>query len=413
MATTAVVVGAAAAVASAGVSAYGAASKGGKHGGGGPSLPETPLWEKLFNRGTGDLLDEERQVMQDSLAQANFLQPEMYKLLGFEPVYDDKQSADLKGLSDKSNAIKQQLGDTQAAIQSVRQAKGQQAKRAALQAAGVKNVAALERSRVNLLQQQKLADRQLGDAQALPRRVVGMKKLDQTANPTGNTTDDLLNMASDLTSQTLVRALKGEEPVDATLKTTFDEREAQLRERLRRTLGTDYESSSAGQQALANFDREKSESFKQFNQELIQSFSGNMAGVQSAIGTRMGQMLFPSSAQAQRGLLLGQVAADREAYVAQQQSGRELGFKASKAQYDAKVAEANARAEAIKGVGAALGNVGEGITSAGPTLGAALKSYMGSTTTAASGATLSSPDTSAASPYTLDYSSPIKAYLGR
>jgi len=386
LATTALAVGAAAAVASAGVSAYGAASKGKGGGGGGPTLPETPLWEKMFNRGTGDLLDEEKGMMNDALAQANFLQPEMYKLLGFEPVYDERQNADIKGLSDKSDAIKKQLGDSQELLAKIQATKGPKNKKALAREAGFKNIADLKRTKDGLLRQQELADRQLGDAQSLPRRVVGMKKLDQPADPT-QSGGDLYRMAFDLQNQTLVRALKGEEPVDATLKTHWDEQESQLRERLRRTLGPDYESSSAGQQALANFDREKGESFQQFNSELIKSFSAETESRAKSLsdltGARMQQMLFPANAQMQRGLLLGQAAADRNAYESVQQAGRGQEMQSNEDQYKADVANSNARAEAIQGVGAGLGNVGEGITSAGPTLGAALKSYLGSSTSSA------------------------------
>src|SRR5207247_8369545 len=98
--------------------------------------------------------------------------------------------------------------------EAVHTARTPKAKRQIARSAGYKTVAALKSAKNSLLRQQELADRQLWDAQALPRRVVGMKKLDQPADPT-QSGGDLYRMASDLQNQTLVRALQGEEPGDA------------------------------------------------------------------------------------------------------------------------------------------------------------------------------------------------------
>lgn len=49
-----------------------------------------PPWEFTYNKGTRDIFDEERGVIEDGIAQGNLMQPEIYKALGFEPVYDSE-----------------------------------------------------------------------------------------------------------------------------------------------------------------------------------------------------------------------------------------------------------------------------------------------------------------------------------
>src|SRR5262249_3000475 len=117
-----------------------------------------------------------------------------------------------------------------------------------------------------------IASRALSDAQSLPQRVVGFNKLDRPADPTGSP-GGLYQMAFDLENESLVRALKGEEPVDGTLKTHWDQQEQELRNRLRNQLGPDYETSTAGAQALAVFDTQRNNAFASFNQDLVKALS--------------------------------------------------------------------------------------------------------------------------------------------
>jgi hypothetical protein len=398
MATTAAVVAAGATVAAAGAQAAGAASSG--KGGGGPSVPETPLWERIFSRGTADLLDEERRVMEDALGQANFLQPELYALLGYEPVYATEQAKDVAGLSEKANAIGQKLNETIASLNTVKAAKGKKAKRAAAEAAGFKNVAEMKRARADLLRQKALADRELGDAQALPRRVVGFRKLDQPADPT-RSKGDLFRMALDLQNQTLVNALQGKEPIDATLRAAWDEKEKALRERLRRTLGPDYETSSAGIEALANLDRERNQSFEQYNREVIGQFSAltesRATALSNLTGAALQQMLFPANSQLQRGLLLGQAASDRNEFRKVQMAERGQQFDQKARVAEAEAARDKARADAIAGIGSALGGLAQGAA------GFSGSSYAQSFSSAARD-TVNVPS---------DYDVAINRYLGR
>lgn len=305
--------------------------------------------------------------MEDSLAQANFMTPELYRLLGYEPEYDGP-AADIAGLSGKANALNDQLNQVNQALLDFRFAKGKGAKRAVAERFGAKNKAQLSRRKAQLMLELEQSQKELSAAQSLPRRVVGLKKLDAPGDPTGSR-NDLFRVAFDLENQELVRALKGDTPVDSTLAQTYKERERILRERLRRQLGPDYETSTAGIEALADFDREQSEAFEQHRQSVIRDFSGltesRAAALSDLTGARMQQLMYPSTSQAQRALLLGQVASDRNAYVRAQREGRGQQLQASRAKYEAQRAEAEARADAIAGIGDSLSSVGQGLTGAG------------------------------------------------
>jgi hypothetical protein len=369
MATTAAVVAAGATAAAAGTQAA-AASKG-KHGGHAPSIPDTPLWEKIFNRSTADVLDEERRVVEDALAQANFMQPELYRALGYEPIYDTQQGADVAALSQKFETLQNQFNDGRARILAIKDdiaavradnTLRPKEKRQKIQALK-KERQQLKKASPNLLKEMNIAQRQLGDAQTVPRRIVGFKKLDQAPDPT-QSQDDLFRVAFDLQNQTLVRALKGEEPIDSTLQKVWDQRELQLREQLRRNLGPDYATSSAGQEALAEFSREKAQSFEQYNREVIGQFSNltesRAIALSNLTGARLQQLLYPADDQARRGLLLGQVANDRNQFEQLQLQGRGQKLQASEAKANAALANRQLEMQAIQGIGQALGQIGQG-----------------------------------------------------
>lgn len=392
-----------AAVAAVGTQAYGASQ--GKKGGG--KLPgdstKFPTWDRVFNRGTTDMADEERRVMEDALAQANFLQPEQYKLLGFEPIYDTRQNSDigvlgnqadaLQGDSDKQRQRAQAIGEETFAAKQKRKediaalgpkpkGPGLKADRKAWREAKaniigqtVNQVTALATEKRQIEHQmprtQKelaVAQRQLGDAQTLPKRIVGFKKLEEPGDPT-QSKGDLYRMALDLENQTLVRALKGEAPLDATMKTAFEERERNLRERLRRQLGPDYDTSTAGSTALANFDREKAEAFQAYNTDTVQKFSSMTQARAHSLSelttSRMAQLMAPSYGQAQRALNLGQVISDRNTARSGMMGVRTLQLQGEEAAFRSQAYNTAAKSQAIQGVGEAAGKFGEGLSSSG------------------------------------------------
>lgn len=411
MATVAAVATAAAAVGSAAYSAAG--SGGGKSGGGAPKMQGMAPWERIFNRGTADINDEERRVMEDSLAQANFMQPEMYKVLGYEPIYDDRGATpeNLKALGDKVDELNNRMTEgkeTQAEnklkieenrkkIRDLRsQARKLKGKKNRDERQGLIDQIGDLRSDIQdmrqeskqtkqdfgpLQQEAAAAQKGLSDAETLPRRVIGVKKLDHPADPT-QSGGDLYRMAFDLQNESLVRALKGEEPVDATLRHAWDEREQTLRERLRRQLGPDYETSTPGEQALANFDRERGESFSQYNTQITAQLSAETESRATSLSNltsqRMQQLMYPSSVQAAHALQLGQVASDRLGIAGTFQHERLAQYESAANAHSADQAAAAARGQAISSL---INSAGNGIGGAGSSLDRYLK--QGGTTNTA------------------------------
>lgn len=349
MATVAVVAGAAASVAAAGASAYASSSQG-KGGGGGPRGPG--LAERLFNRGTRDVLRNQTAVMQDALAQAKFMQPELYRALGYEPIYDENARASVQEAGSKVDALRAELDSLQEGRIGL---KGKN-KRA-------KNKKQAKRTQRALA----IAERQLGEAQTVGDRVVGIRKLDPSeVDLTTASGDDLFRVAYDLQNQTLVRALRGEEPIDATLKTSFEEGERDLRDRLRNHLGPDYETSTAGQQALANFAREKSEAFQQFNRQTINDFSSMTESRAKALsdltGARLEQLLYPATRQADFSKALGDVAQGRIQYGEFRQQERGIAAKEQEEVLQNNAYQDSLRSDRINGIAGALGQIGGGLT---------------------------------------------------
>lgn len=381
MATIAVGVAAAATVAA---TAY-KASQAGKGGGKIPAMQGPQQFEQIFNRGTRDILDEERHVMEDALGQASFMTPELYKVLGYEPVYDDRGVTpdSLKALSQKSDELNKallagreqraasvgQLRDLRKQLREARKAgdhttaqdlKGQ-----------IKDINQANRDfdakAVSLRTEAGVAQQALSDAQSQPMRIVGFNKLDRPIDPTGSP-GGLYQMAFDLENESLVRALKGEEPVDGTLKTHWDQQEQQLRARLRAQLGPDYETSTAGSQALAVFDTQRNNAFATFNQDLVQRMSAETdaraTNLSNLRGALMQQMMFPANQQLGRAAALGEAANSRINIAQLAQNERTAQFKSAESVYGNRLAQHQAQVDAIAGLiqagGSAVGAVGGG-----------------------------------------------------
>lgn len=353
MATTALVVGAGASVA--GAAASGGAFSSGK-GGGGIDIPERQLFEKILNRGTADILDNQRGVVADALMQGNLLQPELFRALGFEPVFDTAQRGDIQAAGARFDEAQANFNQLKRDLEGKR---GKGNKRGRGKVRRAKNKA--QREMAN-------AERELRQLQTVPPRITGISPIEGGApDPVGSGNDDnLFRQALDVQNQTLLRALRGEEPIDATLRSSFEERRRTLRERLRRQMGPDFESSSAGIEALANFDREESEAFTQFNRRTIETFSAlaenRATSISGLTDSRLAQLSLPPNLQLERGLALGSQTDSRNAFVEQQRREREFQLQGTVADQNSRDA-ADARHAAALGGG--LSSLGGALTSAG------------------------------------------------
>lgn len=386
---------AAAATAAASIASAATSASGGKGGGGAPTMKGMAPWERIFNRGTADMNDEERRVMEDALSQANFMQPEMYKLLGYEPIYDDKSDpAAMKQLGDQADALRRQQQEGKTTIESnrvsiketrqqLKQLKGKKnkAKRQELKQSIREMHAEIKTAKQSdgpLQKEAAAAQQQLSDMQTTPRRVIGIKKLDHPADPTSSN-GDLYQMAFDLQNQALVRALKGEEPVDATLRHAWDEKEKETRERLRRQLGPDYETSTAGADALSLFDRQRNDAFSTYNTQMVAQLSqeteNRATSLSNLTSARMQQLQYPANTQMAHALSLGQAAKDRlgVADLFQHERLAQYESKNNAHQQDqaADIAHAQQIASLIDSAGQGVGAAGQTASGMGKYLGTA------------------------------------------
>ena len=279
----------------AGAFGSGAASGGGLAGAGyvGPGVRE-----RLFNRGTQDIMDSERSILDDALAQGKNIEPEMYKALGLEPVYDRPEDPDLANLSQTLSGKQTRLNEirTQRAALQSQKGPGRKGRQ--------KQLRHLTREANQLNKEIPAYQSEVEQRGAVGRKVVGFKPLAGVADPTGSAGGSF-GAALDQFNLHLADALAGKEPLDPTLKESFNERERVLRERLRRQMGPDYETSTAGTQALANFDRERSEAYAQYNRQSIEGFSklaeGRAEALQSLTSGRLKNLAFPATFRSEIG----------------------------------------------------------------------------------------------------------------
>jgi len=375
LAATAAVVVAGAAVA--GTVMQATAGSGGGGGGGGASALAPGLRERLFNRTSRDMLDAERSILDDSLAQGKQLEPAMYAALGLEPIYDRPEDT---GYADASNALNKAQSDSnslreqRAALQASKPGKGLRGK------AKTQAMHGKKREMRRLTRATNLADRQTAilskDVEqrgAVGRRIVGFKSIAGVADPTGSS-GGAFGSALDSFNLHLSDALAGKEPLDPTLKSSFDERERNLRQRLLNQMGPDYETSTAGSQALANFDRERSEAYAAYNRQSIEGYAGLSERRASALADlttgRLKNLAFPADFRAQLGKNLESAANARNTQAETMQ--RERGLAVDTALADQAYADRQAQRDAER-----QSRIGGALAGSANTLGGVVTTYGG------------------------------------
>jgi hypothetical protein len=314
--------------------------------------------EVLFNRGTRAILENERGILDDALAQGKLLEPEMYRALGLEPVYDRPEDPEFANMSRELAGKQAQAEDITRQIADLRGKLPPGAHRTNL-------VKGLEKTRKNLNRDVASLTRDVESRGAVGRKVVGFKPIPGVADPTGSANGSF-GGALDQFNASLSRALAGEDPIDPTLKTEFESRERELRERLRRQMGPDYETSTGGQTALANFDREKAEAFAQYNREQISESSrlaeSRASALSSLTGARLQRLAFPSSLRIAQGQALEGAAHSRQQFTEGLAAERAA---AGRGAQEKAAAEANARAAQAQAIGNLLAGVGSAAGTAG------------------------------------------------
>ena len=348
------------------------AAQGKKGGGKTPSLEGRSLSEHLLNRGLYDVLNTERAVIDDAIAQGNFLQPEMYRALGLEPIYDTTEDPGVADLADQVNSLRDRVNaraDIKTRLNAVKDDDTLSPKEKREQARKLKKELkkATPKHANRLRKELARAESTLERAQVVGRRVIGVKPIGEF-DPSGSA-GGAFREALDLQSQSLVRALKGEEPIDPTLKSAFEERERTLHEQLRRQFGTDFIANPAARQVMSNFDREKAEAFVQFNREQIESMSAlserRAAALSDLTGSRLTQLQAPVAAALGRATGLGKYLGDALSVIQDQRAERELKYRASVGDFNARAYNTKAKSEGTKGIGEGISSIGGAIGGAG------------------------------------------------
>lgn len=276
-----------------------------KHGGGYDSAyGAATMYERLLGRGARDIIGEERRSIEQALGAGAQIQPEVYRALGFEPEYADR-SGEIQPLVTQRDALKAQLA-------------GIEAKHTAGQGKGKKPLAKGHtpgskpslKAANKLRKQIAVLDGQISDLQTQPGIITGLRKLGPN-DPT-DSEGGAFRQAFNEQNDALLRALRGEEPLDPTLLRAQQEDEEKTREQLRRQLGADFESSTPGIRALQEMNKRHAEEKATYNREVIGQYSGlseNRAKALSDLtGARIEQLNAPARAQAQLATSLGDVA---------------------------------------------------------------------------------------------------------
>jgi hypothetical protein len=306
--------------------------------------------QQLFNQSTQNILEMEQMAIANAASQGNIVNEAVYKMLGYQPRYSN-DAPDPAALKASAN---QAFSDSVTAYNTFKQAKKtyERAKAAAGDSHGTNwaKVAATggmtgyakgqpkARAAAAAMRDMKLASDRLDMARSAyasqrdsyqsalnnPRQIIGLDPIgpDPTtgvrAGHDPKNPDDLMQIALDVGNESLLRALKGEEPIDQTLVHAYDVGEINLRERLRRQLGPDYETSTAGSQAINDFIRTKGEAFQQFNRQTIQLYSTmtqqEAQTLTNLTGTKIAQLLSPMDTSLKIAGALGSSADQRNAY---------------------------------------------------------------------------------------------------
>lgn len=339
--------------------------KGGAGGGAATAAALAPgTKEQLFNRGTQDILDTERQVLDDALAQGKLLEPEMYEALGLRPVYDRPEDPELARISAALTEKQNAFNGAKARLAELQNAKGQlKGKRFAQQRKDLaREIRQIKRASGPAAQREIAAlTRDVEQRGAVGRKVVGFEAIPGVADPTGSA-GGAFGGALNQFNEHLAAALAGKEPIDPTLARTFDERERTLRERLRRQMGPDYETSTAGEAALANFDREKAEAFAAYNRAAIGDFSqlaeGRAGTLAQLTAARLQSLSYPAAFRTSLAQQLEGAAAARNQTSQIGQTERGLRAEAARGKAaDAAAADAQAREQQAAQIGAVLQGV--------------------------------------------------------
>lgn len=191
---------------------------------GSPDYPEPTQEERDLQRSQSEMLNEQRDILRQQLREQQLLAPIIYKQLGIKPQYDE--AGQITGY--------EELGPTPEE-----------------QAAQEYQQASLRQLRLN----EALLPTQL--EQQGYRATYGENGEITGVEAIAGSNQQLEREVQHQLLERAQQAMRGELPVDPGLERQFGVQERALREQLRKNLGTGYETSTPGIEALADFNERK------------------------------------------------------------------------------------------------------------------------------------------------------------
>jgi hypothetical protein len=227
---------------------------------------------KLFQQMVDDL-GLGKGTLLGGIGEEKMIEPELYKRLGIEPIYE-RYDEQLTGLKKQ----KAELEAEQARLRTMSKYKKEKIK-----GKGGDPEARLTRvgNRLDVL------NTTIGRLEAQPGTITGFRTL-SPGEGTG------IASLTQMMQGRLGKALGGELPDDPRLLRQLEDQEATLQERMRRQLGPGWETSSAGIEAMRQWEAYKRETLASAQEAQIRNYTSmlpTMAGVTQA---EMQNLVFPS-----------------------------------------------------------------------------------------------------------------------
>lgn len=276
-----------------------------------PDIPNANVRQRQFNKGTLNMLDEARQVVENGVGQGQELNPLIYQMLGLQPQYED-HSADLTAAQQEMDGAQQQYDEAQKTLGTLKSIPP--GKRSAAQR---KQIAQITKGMPGLTAALEKGKDAFGHLQTAPKTITGFGRLDPTAIPKESpfSSENPLNQAQAAETGRLNDYLSGKAAVDPTLTHQYDTAEQALRAKLAQRFGPDYEGTSVGQMALQNFTRQKNEAYATWNQQQVQNYNalafGGAANLQQLLANQITMMREPSNTTISEGSSLANAATPR------------------------------------------------------------------------------------------------------
>jgi hypothetical protein len=386
--SVAVAVGVGVAAAAAAAQAGLAASQSGKSDApGAAGIPGPTRSELQAQESTRQLLGEGRRTAEAGVGLQGQLEPELLRALGYDVEATDNRAgiseaaAAVQAAQANASAIQGRINELKAGMQQARAsgAKGglRPSKRAKRMLVKERNAAQSEIQRL---------EGELGRLQTNPFTITGVSRTPTEAETNQAEIEQRL-------SERGLAALAGELPDNPKLLRDLSEQEAVLRQRLARDLGTGYESTTIGNDALRTFEQRKQEILEDDRYKTINQLIPLGSGLSSDILNRtIGRQNASSQIARERFLGTDALAGLADAYTRSQQPQQALrGEKGAAARQKAELdAAAKARKDAAyqqaistfasgatNAAGAGLASSGSSVSAASSTPGVGGNSSVG------------------------------------